>query len=125
MRTGRRAPQGVVLLEVLVALVLLGVTGAAVAAMATGSSDAVRRARRSDAEVSAASAFLDNVVLWTVDDLDRHLGTHAQGDWRLEVQRPVATLYTVSLFDSTGTRLLLRTAVYRADSSLAEPPSAR
>ena len=106
---------GVVLLEVLIALAILGATGGAVAAMATQSADAVRRAHRNDDEVRRASNFLESVALWTREDLDRHLGDHGQGTWRLEVQHPAATLYTVRLTDSTGSVSLLHTALHRPE----------
>ena len=114
MRRSSARP-GVVLLETLVALAILGVAGASLAALAVGATDAVRRAHRLDDDVRRASAFLDVVALWPREDLDRHLGTHPQGAWILEVQHVAPTLYTVAIADSGDARPLLHTALYRAE----------
>jgi type II secretory pathway pseudopilin PulG len=103
----------VVLLEAIVAMTILAIAGAAVVALATDSARAIDRARVADVATAQASAFLDAVALWPREDLDRHLGDRGEGAWRLIVDRPTATLYTVSLADSTGTRLLLHTVLYR------------
>jgi type II secretory pathway pseudopilin PulG len=108
----RRARDGVVLLEVLVALAILGASGAALAALAVGATDTVRRAQARDVEIRRASDFLDAVALWSREDLDRHLGARPQGDWRLEVRHPAPSLYLVSLQDSANAPLVA-TALYR------------
>src|SRR5450432_4926981 len=116
----RRADRrGVALLEVLAALAILGIAGSGLTAFAIESAGAVRRARAEDDRMRAASAFLDKVALWERDDLDRHLGDHRQGDWRLSIMRPAATLYVVRLADSSGARTLLSTALYRRESYVA------
>jgi prepilin-type N-terminal cleavage/methylation domain-containing protein len=113
----RRADRrGVALLEVLAALAILGIAGSGLTAFAIESAGAVGRARAEDDRMRAASAFLDKVALWERDDLDRHLGDHRQGDWRLGIARPSATLYVVRLADSSGARTLLSTALYRRES---------
>jgi type II secretory pathway pseudopilin PulG len=106
-------------METLVALAILGTSGAALAALAVASTDAVRRARRLDDDVARASAFHDVVVLWPREDLDRHLGAHAQGQWTLEVQHVSPTLYSIAIADSGDGRALLRTALYRAERRLS------
>jgi type II secretory pathway pseudopilin PulG len=113
MATGRNARGGVVLLEALVALAILGVAGGAMAALAVGASTSVRRAQDADDETRRASALLEAVALWPREDLDRHLGTRVQGAWQVDVERPAPMLYTVSVADSTGRLELLHTALYR------------
>ncbi|HET7188380.1 MAG TPA: prepilin-type N-terminal cleavage/methylation domain-containing protein [Gemmatimonadaceae bacterium] len=109
--------RGVVLLEVLVALVLLGAAAASLTALALESGRATERARAADRETRAASAFLDVVALWPREDLERRLGSRHQGAWVLEVQRAGTALYRVTMRDSTGRRELLRTSLYRPDSA--------
>ena len=109
------------LLEAIVALTILAVAGGAVVALATDSVRAVERAAAADAATRKASALLDAVALWSREDLDRHLGAREQGSWRMIVDRPTPTLYTVVLTDSSGTRVLLRTALYRAEEAHAAP----
>src|SRR6185437_15184452 len=98
-RRGR--PPGMVLLEVLVAMTILAVGGAAI--------------------VSLASAFLDAVALWPRADLDRHLGVRAEGAWHLVVERPLPTLYQVTLTDSAHDHDILSTTLYRPDEAYATP----
>jgi type II secretory pathway pseudopilin PulG len=108
------------LLEVLVALAILGTAGLATVTLATESWRAVRAAREADRSFREASAFFDAVALWPREDLDRHLGDRAQGPWRMHVDRPLPTLYVVTLADSSGRDTLLVTSLYRT-----EPPRAR
>jgi type II secretory pathway pseudopilin PulG len=110
-----------VLLEAIVALTILAVAGAAVVALATDSARAVERAAAADAATGKASALLDAVALWPREDLDRHLGAREQGPWRMIIDRPTPTLYTVVLTDSSEGRVLLRTALYRAEDADAAP----
>ena len=99
------------------ALVILSVAGTPAVTLVSQSADAVRRARIADAEMREASAFFHAVALWPREDLDRRLGERPQGRWKLIVQRPAPTLYEVVLTDSTVTRELLRTTLFRP-----EPP---
>ena len=117
----RKRRGGVVLLEAIVALTILAVAGGAVVALATDSARAVERATAADVQTRAASALLDAVALWPREDLDRHLGAREQGAWRMVVDRPTPTLYAVTLVDSSGTHVLLRTVLYRAEEVHATP----
>lgn len=110
-----RRRSGAALLEALVALTILAVAGAAIVAFATDASRAVVLAREADAELRRANALLEAAALWPREDLDRHLGDRAQGPFRMEIQRPFPSLYTVLLTDSTRRRQLLRTAIYRPE----------
>lgn len=101
------------LLEALVALVILASAGAAVAALAVESGHVVRRTRETESELRRADGFFAIVALWPREDLDRHLGEHEQGPWRLRVDRPAPTLYSITLTDSLGRRPLLHTVLYR------------
>jgi type II secretory pathway pseudopilin PulG len=116
-RTG--SPQGVALLEVLVALTLLASAGVAAVALASESGAAIARARARDESVREASAFFDAVALWTRGDLDRRLGERPQGPWRLRIDRPTATLYVLVLSDSGSGAEVLRTALYRPEAPRA------
>ena len=101
----------------MIALVILTTAGATVAALAVESGRVVQRAHSAEAELRHADAFFTIVTLWRREDLDRHLGDREQGSWRLHVQRPVPTIYTIALTDSLGTRVLLRTALYRPEAA--------
>jgi prepilin-type N-terminal cleavage/methylation domain-containing protein len=111
----RQERHGFALLEVLVSLVILVTAGATVVSLAAETGQAVRRARDAETELRPAVAFFAAVTLWPRDDLDRHLGTHPQGPWRLRVDRVATTLYTLTRTDSLGSRPLLRTVVFRPE----------
>lgn len=110
---GVRHRRGHTLLEVIVALAILAIVGAASASLAIDIGQTVNRAQATGAILTDVSAFLDAVALWTRDDLDRHLGTRVQGSWRMTVSRPFPTLYEVEMRDSSGKRVLLSTVLYR------------
>ena len=107
------AQSGIVLLEVLVALAILGIIATAATTLSAAAGDAVRRARAADQDIEGASALLDAVALWPREDFDRRLGARRQGPFWMYVLRVYPTLYEVELRDSTRTKLLLQTAVFR------------
>jgi prepilin-type N-terminal cleavage/methylation domain-containing protein len=112
---------GMTLLEVLVALAILGTAGLATVTLATESWRAVRAAREADRSFREASAFFDAVALWPREDLDRHLGDRAQGPWGMRVDRPLPTLYVVTLVDTAGGMTLLSTSLFRPEPRHATP----
>ncbi len=114
-RADRRA--GVLLLEVLVALALLGTAAASLTALALEAGRVTERARLAERDTRRASAFLDVVVLWTREDLNDRLGSRRQGAWILEAQRTAPSLYHLTLRDSAGRHALLSTSVYRPDTA--------
>lgn len=116
----RRTRPGMTLLEVLIALAILGTAAMAVVGLASQSWHAVRSARDADRSPLEASAFLDAVALWPREDLDQRLGERVQHPWRLRIDRPLPTLYVVTLSDSSGRDTLLATSLFRV-----EPPRAR
>lgn len=111
-----RSSRGAVLIEAVVALTVLAVVGSAAAWMASESFRAVDRAWAREADTRAAARLLAAVSLWPRADLDRHLGSTAQGPWRLRIDRPRLTLYVVSLTDSAGGDPLLQTSLFREET---------
>ena len=108
--------RGAALLEALIALAVLGTVGSAAAWSASESMRAVSRTHAREAEQRAAGRLLTSVTLWPREDLDRHLGSSPQGHWRLRIDRPLRTIYVVSLRDTTSEALLAETALYREDT---------
>lgn len=111
----RSTRHGMTLLEVLIALAVLATAGTAVLGLAVQSWDSVQSARSAEQSTTQASAFLEAVALWPREDLDRHLGERPQTPWRMRVERPLPTLYVVSLTDSSGRSTLLVTSLYRPE----------
>ena len=114
----RRA--GMTLLEVLMALTILGTGAMAVAGLASQSWRTVQSARRADQAMLEASSFLDAVALWPREDLDQRLGERRQHPWRLRIDRVSPTLYLVTLVDSSGSDTLLVTSLFRPEPRRAQ-----
>jgi len=112
----RATRRGAVLLEALVALMILAVAGVSLIALAADSARTVEHVRQSEAELRAATTFMDAVALWPRADLDRHLGDRAERAWNLRIDRPTPTLYVAVLRDSAGTHEILRTMLYRPEA---------
>ena len=98
------------------ALAVLGTVGSAAAWSATESMRAVTRMHARETEQRAAARLLTAVSLWPREDLDRHLGTRAQGPWRMRIDRPTRTVYVVSISDTTSGATLIHTALYREET---------
>jgi type II secretory pathway pseudopilin PulG len=109
----RRRRDGVVLFEVLIALVILSSAGVAAVTLASTVTRTIAVARDRDQDVREASAFLDDVALWSREDLDRHLGQRDEGVWLLRIDHPVPSIYSVVLSDTGAAGALLQTFVYR------------
>jgi type II secretory pathway pseudopilin PulG len=107
--------RGAVLLETLVALAVLAIVGSAAAWTASESIRAVGRVYEAEAHVRLAVRLLTAASLWPREDLDRHLGTRAQGPLRMRVDRLQPTLYEVSVMDGATGSVLLRTSLYRLE----------
>ena len=103
-----------VLVDVLIALMILGTTATVALRFTVDASSAIRLVHERERELARASAFLDVVALWTRDDLDRRLGERGQGSWRLRIERPVRRLYLIELRDGATREVLLRSALFRA-----------
>lgn len=110
LRTGR---SGVALLEALVALTLLAITGIALLEAVVESASVADRARRTELLTVEAERLMEAATLWSADELDQRLGTRAQGPFRMRIDRPLRTLYLVSIVDSTTSAELVRTSLHR------------
>src|SRR6266550_577741 len=89
--------RGAVLLEALVALALLATVGGAAAWTASEAIRAVGHVHDTESRIRAAARLLTAVSLWSREDLDRHLGSRAEGPWRMRIDRPRPMLYEVTL----------------------------
>jgi type II secretory pathway pseudopilin PulG len=114
----RDSESGITLLEVLVALALLGGVGSAlVAALAAGVRAQIETAQR-ELAIKTADRLLTATSLLSRSDLDRRLGRHPVGGMTIEVQRPEPALYRLAILDSLQSdREALVTVVYRPEFS--------
>ena len=91
---------GIALLEVLVALTILGTTGLALAAATSQALATERMAERAEVELLAADRLLSAMTLLDRRDLVMRIGRHQVGDFVVDVQRPVAGLYRLAVADT-------------------------
>lgn len=113
-----RNERGVALLEVLVALAILGGAGAALVATLAAGMRARHEITQREKETKAADRILAATSLLSRNDLDRRLGRHGAGEMLVEIQRPNPDLYRLSVSPLSRPKVdLLVTVVYRR-----EPP---
>jgi len=89
--------RGIILLEALVALAILG---SAAVALVTLSAAAVRlesRDRGDERELESADRVLAASTLLTRAELDQRIGRHTIGEFGVTVQRPERGLYRISV----------------------------
>jgi type II secretory pathway component PulJ len=111
MRHGRR---GAVLLEILLALTLLVVTGATVVSLLSESLRSEAALAEREATLRAADRTMAALALLGRADLDRRLGEHPAGRFVADVRRPEPSLYRIALRGSdTSAVELLVTVVHR------------
>ncbi len=115
----RRGERGAVLLEVLVALTLLLVSGASVVSLLSAALQSEVALAEREATLRDGDRVLASLALLSKVDLDRRLGTHRAGPFVADVRRPEPGLYRIALreADSAAVELLV-TVVYRPDQAL-------
>lgn len=115
MRGGER---GVALLEVLVALTILGIAGTTAIALLVGYGDALARNAAEERRVADESRLLTALTLLSREDLANRLGAHRAGLYAVEIRRVSAVLYELQVGmndDPVWSRL--ETMVYRPQAS--------
>lgn len=94
MRTSER---GIVLLEVLLAVLILSVAAISLLELVRGGTQAVTAARLRETELADEERLIGAYTLLARDDLDRRLGKRKVGPYVVQVQRPERTLYRIAL----------------------------
>jgi prepilin-type N-terminal cleavage/methylation domain-containing protein len=123
MRVVRRTPRspevarrGVTLLEVLVALVVLGLVTAAWVGLSVQSTHTVAIYHSRELQMQRATRELDRLSLWPDERLRGRIGRTRQGAFLLTVTELAPSLYGVVVADVTSDAPLLRTAFYAPDT---------
>jgi hypothetical protein len=111
-----RNNRGVVLLEVLVAVVILATAGIALTETVSAGLRAERAARSREATLASEERLLAAHTLLTRSELDQRIGRRAIGEFVIDIQRPEPTLYRVAVLqqDSRNVEDLV-TVVYRRE----------
>src|SRR5882672_1468902 len=110
-----RAERGVVLLEVLAAVVILGVAGLALVELVADGTRAAAVARDRERELADEERLLTAWSLLKRDELDQRIGDRVVGPYVMRVQRPEPGLYRLAVERRIAPSVEeLVTVVYRA-----------
>ena len=121
MRAKKRR-DGSALIEVLVALALLAVGGVALVTLLGQTSRTMRSTRDTERETSDASRVLDRLAAMDRAGLLAWIGRRDVGGSRAEISEPSPDLFDILVARSDTSPLLLRTTLYRPDSSRDAKP---
>jgi len=119
MRDNPGRERGVALLDVLIALAILGSAGLSLTALLRQSVQAQAAARQAEVTMDAADRVLAAMTLLGRSDLDLRLGRHVVGEFSVEVMRPERILYRIAVADVDAPgRPLLVTVVHRPEPGM-------
>lgn len=106
--------KGVALLDVLAAIVILGVAGLGLVELVAGGTQAVAVARQREHELADEERLLAAWSLLKREELDQRIGERAVGRYVARVQRPERGLYRIAIErkEAPGVEDLV-TVVYR------------
>jgi hypothetical protein len=117
----RSDEHGVVLLEIMVAIVILVTAGLAMVEVVSGSLQSAERAREREGQLADQERLLTAYTLLVRSDLDRRLGSRQVGGYVVNVQRPERGLYRIAVgrIEAPAVEDLV-TVVYRGGGSGAQ-----
>ena len=111
-----RNERGVVLLEVLVAVVVLATAGIGLVELVGAGMRAERDARGRESTLATEERLLAALTLLNRNELDQRIGRRQIGEFIVDVQRPERTLYRIALLQEQSLQVEdLVTVVYRAE----------
>jgi len=112
-----RNERGVVLLEVLVAVVILATAGIGLVEVVGSGLRAERDARLRETTFATEERVLSALTLLNRKELDQRIGRRQIGEFIVDVQRPERTLYRIALLQEQSPQVDdLVTVVYRAET---------
>jgi hypothetical protein len=111
-----RNERGVVLLEVLVAVVVLATAGIGLVELVGSGLRAERDARLRETTLATEERLLAALTLLNRKELDQRIGRRQIGEFIVDVQRPERTFYRIALLQESSLQVEdLVTVVYRAE----------
>ena len=119
MTRGRRS--GLTLLEVLVALTLLGLGAAAWTGLAGQGMHSIQRGHARELELLRASQAMSRISLWPRERIEALGGNGIVWGFRVGMEPLTPSLYRVTIADSAGGAELLRTSLYVRAAAHASP----
>lgn len=101
------------LLEVLLGIAILSMSGVALITLLTQTVHTVRHGRDTERRIMSASKLLNRATLWSTTELDVHVGRQRIDTWNLDVQMTQPDLYSLTVLDTLTGAAILQTMVYR------------
>jgi hypothetical protein len=108
--------RGSALLDVVIALVVLGFSGVAMITLLGQTAHSVRTVRNTERELRRASDELGRFVVYDRAELMAMVGRSLSHGWSIEVRQATPDLFDVSIAESDTSAALLRTTIYRPDT---------
>jgi hypothetical protein len=104
------------LLDVVIALVVLGLSGVAMITLLGQTAHSVRTVRNTERELRRASDELGRFVVYDRTQLTGMVGRSLSHGWSIDVRQATPDLFDVAIAESDTSAALLRTTVYRPDT---------
>jgi hypothetical protein len=117
-----RHRRGSALLDVVIALVVLGLSGLALITLLGQGAHSVRSIRDTEREVRQASDELGRLIMYDRARLIGMVGRSWSSGWSIEIVRSSRDLFDVTIAETDTSAALLRTSVYRPDTLDASTP---
>lgn len=111
-----RSERGVVLLEVLVAVVVLATAGIGLVELVGSGLRTERDARLREGTLATEERLLSALTLLNRSELNQRIGRRQIGEFIVDVQRPERTLYRIALLQEPSPVEDLVTVIYRAEN---------
>jgi hypothetical protein len=108
--------RGSALLDVVIALVVLGFSGVAMITLLGQTAHSVRTVRNTERELRRASDELGRFVVYDRIQLTGMVGRSLSHGWSIDVRQATPDLFDVAIAESDTSAALLRTTVYRPDT---------
>jgi hypothetical protein len=108
--------RGSALLDVIVALVVLGLSGIAMITVLGQTTHSMRSVRNTERQLRHASDELGRFVVYDRIQLTGMVGRSLSHGWSIEVRQAAPDLFDVSIAESDTSAALLRTTIYRPDT---------
>lgn len=122
VETAARERSGSALLDVVVSLALLGLSGLAMIALVGQTRHSLRGVALAERETRLAAAELDRLVVYGRADLVAMIPQRAAHGWIVTVSQAAPDLFDIAIARSDTSPNVLRTTVYRPDTADAVTP---
>lgn len=120
--TVARQRRGTALLEVMVSLVLLGLAGTALVTLMGQSEQTLRQVRQTERAARGASDELARFAVYDRTQVIASIGQQTLRGWLVSVTQSAPDLFDVVIADTLTNAPILRTTLYRPDTTHAVTP---